>query len=147
MGNDQKPKCSSCIVTKPHNLKILLFLLHDYHTLQLKYIFIPAIAFSFHSIKILQTHQLEFFWISNPTGFFLEIGRNYVSIIITIIRITFGYFLSTNHDVNRKAPPMVFLTLFPYQVFTMFTCCFTRNTLSILFCSDQIIAKNNAFLK
>ena len=60
-------KDGKCIVIEPHNFKILSFLLHGYHTLQLKYILIPAIAFSPHNIKILPTHQLEFFRVSNPT--------------------------------------------------------------------------------
>ena len=33
--NDQKPRCSSCIVTEPHNFKFLQFPLHGYHTPQL----------------------------------------------------------------------------------------------------------------
>ena len=46
---------------------------------------------------------------------FLEIGRNYVSIIITTISnitvlvsqnvICFEYFMPTSHGVNKKAPP------------------------------------------
>ena len=49
--------------------------------------------------------------------------------------------------VNKKAPPIVSPNPLPYQVFTRLVCCFTRNILSTFFCSDQIIAKNNAFLK
>ena len=67
MGNDQKPRRSSCIVTEPHYFKILSFLLHGYHFLQLKNIAIPAIAFSPHNFKILPTCQLDFWGVSNPT--------------------------------------------------------------------------------
>ena len=72
--------------------------------------------------------------------FFLETGRNYESILITIISnitvlvshnvICFGYFFPTSHGVSKKAPPNVSPTPFPDQVFTRF-----------------VIAKNNAFSK
>ena len=52
-----------------------------------------------------------------PLNFVLEIDRNYVSIIITIISnitvlvshnaICFGYFIRISHDVNKKAPLIV----------------------------------------
>ena len=61
MGNDQKPMCSSCIATEPHNFKILAFLLCAYHTPQLKNIAIPAIAFLPQNFKLLSTRYLEFF--------------------------------------------------------------------------------------
>ena len=99
----------------------------------------------------------NFFWVSNPTNFFLEIGRNYVSIMITIIsninvlvshNVTcFGYFMPVSHGFIKKAPPIVSVTPPPHQIFTRFVCCFTRNTLTTLFCSDEIIAKNNTFSK
>ena len=117
MWNGQKPRCSSCIVIELHNFKIMLFLLHGYHTLQLKNIAVPAIDFSPHNFKILPTCHMEFFWVINPNQFFLETGRNYVSIIITIIsNITvlvsnsvfcFGCFMPMSHGVNKKAPPIV----------------------------------------
>ena len=47
MGNDQKPRCSSCI----NHTKTWLLLLHDYDSPQLKNIAIPAIAFSLHNFK------------------------------------------------------------------------------------------------
>ena len=69
IGNDQEPKCLSCIVIEPHNFnsKFLSFLLHGYLTLQLieKIHVIPAIALSLSNIKILPTHQLEFIWVTN----------------------------------------------------------------------------------
>ena len=56
MGNDHKPRCSSCMAIEPQNFKILAFLLYGYHTPQLKSIAIPAIAFSPHNFKLLPTH-------------------------------------------------------------------------------------------
>ena len=92
--------------------------------------------------KFYQPTNWNFFGLVIPLNFFfLEIGRNYVSIIITIISN-----ITVCHGVNKKTPPIVSPTSFPYQVFTRLVCCFTRNTLSTFFCSDQIIAKN-AFLK
>ena len=105
--------------------------------------------------KFYQPTNWNFFGLVIPLNFVLEIGRNYVSIIITIVSnitvlvsrnaISFGYFIPRSHGVNKKAPPIVSPTLLPYQVFTRFACCFTRNSLSILFFSDQIIAKNDAY--
>ena len=45
MENDQKPRCSSCIVIESDNVKIMLFLLRGYHTQQLENIAIFTIAF------------------------------------------------------------------------------------------------------
>ena len=94
------------------NFEILPFVLHGYQMPQ--NIAIPAIPFSPHNFKILPTCQMEFLWVCN---IFLEIGRNYVSVIITIISsitvlvlhyvICFGYFISMSHGVNKKAPPIV----------------------------------------
>ena len=83
MGNDQKPRCLSQIVIEPHNLKILPFFPHGYHTPQLKDIAISPMAFSPQNFKILPTLHLEFLWVGNPT--FFVICRNYVSIIIAVI--------------------------------------------------------------
>ena len=63
MGNVQKPMFSSCIVTEPHNFKILPFLLHAYHTPQLKNITIPATVFLPYDFKFCQSAN----WVSNPT--------------------------------------------------------------------------------
>ena len=80
-----------------------------------------------------------------------------MSIIITIISnitvlvshsaICCGYFMPTNHGISSKASLIVSPTLLPYEVVTRFACCFTRNSLSILFCPDQAIAKINVVLK
>ena len=122
-----------------HNLKILLYLLLFSR---------PTIS------KFYQPANCFFFWVSNPTQLFLEIGRNYVPIIITVSSsitvlvshnvFCFIYFMSLSHGVNKKAPPVSSLQSPPFQVFTRFVCCFTTNNLSTFFCSDQIIAENNA---
>ena len=81
-------------------------------------------------------------------------GRNYVSITITIISnitvlvshnvICFG---AMSYGVNKKAPPIVSPPLLSLTGFPpVFFCSFKSNTLST-FCSDQIIAKNNSFSK
>ena len=129
------------------NFKILLSLLWLPH---------PTIS------KFYQPSTSNFFWIGNPTYyyyffFFLEKGRTYVSIIITIvsnitmlmshIAIFFRYLMPLSHGVNKEDFSRYILhLLLPYQFFTQFVC-FTINTLSTFFCSDQIIAKNNAFSK
>ena len=114
-----------------------------------------------HIFKNLATLHMDFFWVGNPTYFcFLKIGRNYGWIIITIISnitvlvshnvICFGHFMSMSHGANKKAPTIIpppqppdpHTTTPLYQA-----CYFTRNILSIFFCSDQIIEENNAFLK
>ena len=64
---------------KTYNFKIFPFLLHGYHTPQLKNIAFPAIAFLSHNFKILPTCHMEFFRVSSPTQFFWEIGRNCVN--------------------------------------------------------------------
>ena len=63
--NEQKPRCSSCIATEPHNFKILPFLLHGYHTPKLKNIAILAIAFSLLNLKLLPIRYLNLFGVSN----------------------------------------------------------------------------------
>ena len=61
MENDQKPRCSSCIVIEPHNFKIC----HPQYMVT-KNIAIPAIVFSPPNLKILPTQHMEVFWVSNP---------------------------------------------------------------------------------
>ena len=85
-----------------NNLKILLSL---------------TLLLSLHNFKTLPTFHMEIFGVSNPSKFFLEIGRNYVSIIITIIInitvlvshnvICFGCFMRKSHSANRNVPPVV----------------------------------------
>ena len=95
--------------------------------------------------------KLEFLWVSNPSSISLKIKRNYVSIIITIvgnITVLVSYnaldilclwaMVSVRKSSSYRHHPSYLPGLSRY------VCCFTRNTLSILFCSDQIIAKKNA---
>ena len=118
--------------------KFLLFLLHSYDTLQHieKIHVVPAISFSSHNIKVLPTHQLDFFGLVIPLNFFLEIGRNYVSIIIT----TIGN-ITVCHSVNKNAPPVISPTPLPYQVFTRLVCCFTRNIYHLFFALVRLFQK------
>ena len=93
---------SSYMVITLQNLKILQSLLLLSH---------PTIS------KFYQLARWIFWGVSNPSWFFLEISRNYASIIITIIsNITvivshnvtcFGYFMPMSNGVNRKAPTIV----------------------------------------
>ena len=64
MGNGQKPRCSSSMITAIP---------------QFENFAIPLITHS--------THGFFFFWggVTNPAYVFLEIGRNYVSVTVTII--------------------------------------------------------------
>ena len=107
-----------------------------------------------HSFEILPALHMDFFLINNPIYFsFLENGRNYVSVLITIVGNTsmlvshsiifFWYFILISHGVKKKTPP----SASPYQVFTRLVCCFTINNSSKFPCSDQIITKESPFLK
>ena len=74
----------------------------------------------------------------------MEIGRNYASIIITIINnitvpvshnvLCFGCFMPISHGIKKKAPTVVSPPTTPpsYQIFIKFVCCFARITLSTL---------------
>ena len=74
---------------------------------------------------------------------FLEISRNYVSIIITIIRnitvlvshnvICLEYFITMSHSIKRRLLQLSPHPPPPYQIFTKFVSCFARNTLSTFF--------------
>ena len=55
MGNDQKPRCLSCIAIEPPQFQDFGIPLYGYHTQQLKNITIPVIAFSPYSFKLLPT--------------------------------------------------------------------------------------------
>ena len=97
MGNGQKPSWSP-IVTETNFFKILPSLsLHRYHNQQLQNIA-------------------------------MEKDRNYVSLIIIIVSnitglvshnvIFVGYFMPMHYSVNKKAPPILFLSPSPNWVFT-----------------------------
>ena len=103
MGNDQKTKCSSCKVIKSYNSKTLQFILHDYHTTQLQSFLTPQ-------FEMLPTFMEFFLLVIPPNFYFLEISRNYASIIITIVSnitvlvscnaIFFGYFMPMSHKAR-----------------------------------------------
>ena len=52
-------------------LQNLSFFIHGCHTPQLQNIAIPAMAFLLHNFTILPTLHMKFFWIENPTFFFV----------------------------------------------------------------------------
>ena len=109
----------------------------------LKKFMLSLLLFSHSTIsKFYHPTNWNFFGLVIPRNFFLETGRNYVSIIITIISN-----IIVCHGVKKKAPSIASPTSLPYLVFNGFVCCFTKNTLSIFLCFDQINTKNNAFLK
>ena len=53
---------------------------------------------------------MEFFWVTNPTYGFLEIGRNYVSITITIVSNITDYSVS----VTQCYIPSIFYAYEPW---------------------------------
>ena len=149
MGNDQKPKLSTAQLLNPTISKFCHFFYMVIALYSLN-ILLSLLLLSYLTISIFyQPNNWNSFLLVIPLNFYLEIGRNYVSIIITIISniivlvsdngIYFGYFIPTSHVVNKKAPPIVSPTHLSYQVFTRSACCSTRKSLSIFFCSDQII--------
>ena len=88
----------------------------------------------------------KIFWIGNPSSYILvslEIGRNYISpvmsiviIIVSIItllvsqNIFVGFFIPMSHGVNKKTRPSAFPNLpLPYQVFTRIIYCLTKKYL------------------
>ena len=106
------------MVITPHNFTVLLSLLCLSH---------PTI-----SNFINPPHRI--FWFGNLPHFFLEIVKNYASVITTIVSniavlvshsaIFFQYCMPMSHGVNKKTPPSASLHLpLPYQVFTRFVCC------------------------
>ena len=97
---------------------------------QLQNTAIPIVAFSSHNFKILPTFDMDFFGLVIPPSFFFNIGRNYVSIIITIVSI-FAVLVSHNAiflyisclwaTVSIKTPARCLPSLpFFYQVFSRF---------------------------
>ena len=95
--------------------------------------------------------KLELLWVSNPSSFSLKIKRNYVSIIISIvgnITVLVSYIaldilcLWAMVSIRKSSSYLHHTCYLPGL--SRYVCCFTRNTLSIFFCSDQIIAKKNA---
>ena len=74
------------MVIKTHNFKIFSLVLYGYHKSQIQIIALAAMAFSPYDFEMLPNLHMEFFWVGNPT-YFLEMGRNYMSVIIKF----FGY--------------------------------------------------------
>ena len=101
--------------------------------------------------------------VPNPTYFYfylliyLEICRNYTSVIITIVSnitvlvshdiIFFGFIMPMSHGVNKKTSSSVspYLHL-PYQVFTKFVV-LQEMHYQISFAVIRLFAKDNAFSK
>ena len=116
---------SSYMVSTLHNLKILLTPLCLFH---------PTIS------KFYQLSTWNFFGMVIPFKVF-EIGRNYESIIVTIIsNITvllshkftwYGYFISMSHVVNKKASPIVSPHPSPFPSF---------DQVCLLFCKKYFIS-------
>ena len=114
-----------------HSFKALLCLLLLSH---------PTIS------KFCRPFTMEIFWIGNPSSYilvFLEIGRNYISPVMSIIiiivsiitllvsqNIFVGFFIPMSHGVNKKTRPSAFPNLpLPYQVFTRIIYCLTKKYL------------------
>ena len=130
------------MIIQPHNFKILLSLLWLSH---------PTVS------KFYQLSSWNFFGLLFPVKY-LCFGRKVktmyqLSILLLVILlmsrnvIFFEYFMPMSHVVNKTLPSISSTPPFPYHLFTRFLCCCTIKTLSSLFCSDQIIAKENAFSK
>ena len=85
-------------------------------------------AFSPHNFKILATLHMYLFGLVIPLNLFLEIDRNYESIIITVIsNITvlvsqnvfcLGYSMPMSYGVNEKTLPIVSLPPFVLSRFS-----------------------------
>ena len=123
---------------------------------QLQNIAIPVIDLLPHNFKISPTIPMELFCIDIELIPIILFWSRKVSIIITIVSditvlvshnvILFGYIMPMSYGINKKTAPSDSCNLPPsYQVFMRYVCCFTINTLSTFFCSDQIITKYNAF--
>ena len=133
--------CSSLIVIKSHNFKILLFLIYGYHhTLWLKDIAIPSLL-STPQFQTFTNLLIGIFGVSNPTYLFFEIGRNYVSIIVNIISnntvlqcyllwifVSIRKLLQLIVCNSKNCNPLKKVTPFPPFSFAY---CLSRNTLFI----------------
>ena len=94
----------------------------------LKYIFLPFIHSLIHSV-------IAIVIISS------------ITVLVSQNVICFGYFMSMSHGINKETPTVVSPHLSPLPGFHQVYLLFFRKYLMNLFCSDQIIAKDNAFLK
>ena len=139
--------CTMAIVIEFH--KLIFF--HLSHMVTISHNFKARISLLWHShstiSKFYQPFTMKFFQIGNPSFYFfiiifLDISRNHIMSIMSIVIIifsnitvlvsqniiSFGFFITMSHGINNKTPPSAspYLPL-PYQVFTRFVCCFTRN--------------------
>ena len=90
---------------------------------------------------------MNYFWIRNSTYllsffFFFEIGKNYMSIVITIVsNITvlvshnvtfFGGYMHMSHDVNKNTPPSTSLKISPLPRFNQgFLWCYKKHFIKL----------------
>ena len=142
------------MVIESHNFKTLPSLIHRYQNQNLKILLSLLWLSHFTISKFYQPSTRNFFWNGNFSYFYFIIfeERQNVSIIITVVGnntalvsyVFFGYLRPMSHDVNKKALPRAPPPL-PTQISIRFVCYFTTNPLSTFFCSDQIIAEDNAF--
>ena len=112
-------------------------------------------CFLTHKFKILPTYHIEFFCFSSPTFFFLQIGRNYVSILTTIITnvtvlvlhsvICFGCFMPCIMVSNKKVPPIVSPPPYPLPGFHRVFLQFYKQYLINLFLRSDICKKQFIF--
>ena len=77
----------------------------------------------------------------------LTTAVNNITVLVSHNVIFFGCSMHMSHGVNKTPPSASPYLISHYQVFTKFVCCCEKKTLSTSFCSDQVIAKNNAFSK
>ena len=66
-------------------------------------------VFSSRNFNILTTLHIDYIRLVIPLNFFfLENGRNYITVLVSHNVIFFGYFMHIAHGVNRKTPPSAF---------------------------------------
>ena len=146
-----------------------LLIPHDYpnptiskfcHTPQLQNIAIPAMALSLRNFKNLLTLHMEcFFQIGNPTYFFFLLRKVetmcqwFISLLVLLnvllisIIILLSYKMLFSLDILCLWTMVSIGRLLQVPLPLLQVCCFIINNLPTLFCSDQFIAKDNAFSK
>ena len=130
MANDQKPRCSSNIVTTLSFLSLNILLFH-LHTPKLKNIIILAITFSPLISKFFQLatwnffgliSQLKSFWRQAETMCQLQLlllGILLLTVLVLHNVIQLEYLMPISHGVNKK-PPTIVSPPPPNQIFTRF---------------------------
>ena len=150
IANDQKPRYSSLLYG--HCYQIQDFQNFIIPSTWLSYPTASKHCYACYGFLIPQFQNFadlspwKIFWIGNPSSYILvslEIGRNYISpvmsiviIIVSIItllvsqNIFVGFFIPMSHGVNKKTRPSAFPNLpLPYQVFTRIIYCLTKKYL------------------